>query len=161
MTRLEAAAHAARLKRSEATYWRWARAGGDFDDPESIKAFLIETERKKTNVQRYRERRGKQPKESAQPVHRRTPDSVEPPGNGELPPIGKLGAAAALERLEQAEERAHARLEAALKAGDPVDRDQRVALLLGGLLVDDHASYAVALMYRSLDCVQTLRIARA
>src|SRR5262245_66220736 len=120
MTRLEAAAYAARLKRSEATIWRWAKAGCDFDDPESIKAFLIEAERKKTNVQRYRERRGKQPKESAQPVHQRTPDSVEPSGNGELPPIGKRGAAAALERLEQAEERAHASLEAALKAGDPV-----------------------------------------
>jgi hypothetical protein len=29
------------------------------------------------------------------------------------------------------------------------DGDQRVPLLLGGLLVDDHAPYAVALMYRS------------
>ena len=29
------------------------------------------------------------------------------------------------------------------------NRDQRVALLRGGLLVDDHAPYAVTLMYRS------------
>jgi hypothetical protein len=35
-----------------------------------------------------------------------------------LPPIGKRGAAAALKRLETAEERAHARLEAALACGD-------------------------------------------
>jgi len=35
VTRLEAAAHAARLKRSEATVWRWAKAGCNFDDPES------------------------------------------------------------------------------------------------------------------------------
>jgi hypothetical protein len=39
----------------------------------------------------------------------------ESAGNGEtLPPAGKRGAAAALERLEASEERAHARLEAAL-----------------------------------------------
>jgi hypothetical protein len=120
MTRLEAAAYAARLRRSEATVWRWARAGCDFDDPESIKAFLIEAERKKTNVQRYRDRRSKQPKESTQTVRRRTPNSVEPPGNAELPPAGKKGAAAALERLEIAEERAHARLEVALTRCDPV-----------------------------------------
>jgi hypothetical protein len=58
MTRLEAAAHAPRLKRSEKTVWRWARAGCDFDNPESIKAFLIEAKRKRTNVAKARERRG-------------------------------------------------------------------------------------------------------
>jgi hypothetical protein len=43
------------------------------------------------------------------------------PSNGEtLAPIGRRGAAAALERLELAEERAHARLEAALARGEPV-----------------------------------------
>ena len=36
-----------------------------------------------------------------------------------LPPIGRQGAAAALERLEQTEERAHARLLRALDEGDP------------------------------------------
>jgi len=58
MTRLEAAAHAAPLKRSKAPVWRWARAGCDFDNPESIKAFLIEAERKKTNVRKYQEAHG-------------------------------------------------------------------------------------------------------
>jgi len=38
MTRLEAAEQAARLKRSEATGWRWAKAGCNFDDPESVRA---------------------------------------------------------------------------------------------------------------------------
>ena len=46
--------------------------------------------------------------------------AIDPAGNGGLPPIGKRGAAAALERLEQAEERAHARLETALVRRDPV-----------------------------------------
>jgi len=55
---MEAAAYAARLKRSEATIWRWAKAGCEFDNPESIKAFVIESERKKTNVQKARERQG-------------------------------------------------------------------------------------------------------
>src|SRR5262245_54584581 len=129
MTRLEAAAHAARLKRSEATVWRWARAGCDFDNPESIKAFLIEAERKKTNVQRYRERHGAPSADGTQggmkqssSAHRQvSPQTrVEPAGNGELPPPGRRGAAAALERLELAEERPHARLEAALARGEPV-----------------------------------------
>src|SRR6516164_11587706 len=56
VTRLEAAAHAARLKRSEATVWRWAKAGCNFDDPESVRAFVIRAECRKTNVQRHRER---------------------------------------------------------------------------------------------------------
>jgi hypothetical protein len=47
--------------------------------------------------------------------------SCDSAGNGDLGPIGKKGAAAALERLEQAEERAHARLEAALGHGNPVE----------------------------------------
>src|SRR5262245_26271956 len=44
----------------------------------------------------------------------------EPAGNGNLPSVGRKGAAAALERREVAEERAHARLEAALAGSDPV-----------------------------------------
>jgi hypothetical protein len=38
--------------------------------------------------------------------------------SGELPPLGRRGAAAALERLEETEERAHARLLAAMQRGN-------------------------------------------
>jgi hypothetical protein len=42
-------------------------------------------------------------------------------GNGELPPAGKKGAAAALERLELQEEKSHRRLQAAMARGNPVE----------------------------------------
>jgi hypothetical protein len=74
--------------------------------------------------------------------------AIEPLGNGEtLGPIGRRGAAAALERLEMQEERAHARLEAALARGDStaIDMAQRFWLQCSETL-------------RRLDlCVETVR----
>src|SRR5262249_45539961 len=124
MTCVEAAVYAERYKRSEATIWRWAKRGCDFKNPESVKAFLIEAERKKTNVQRYRERHGDRPDQVrsnvAETGRRYPPDIVDPPGNGDLPPAGKRGAAAALERLECQEEESHRRLVTALAGGNPI-----------------------------------------
>jgi len=134
MTCVEAAVYAERYKRSEATIWRWAKRGCDFKNPESVKAFLIEAERKKTNIQRYRERHGDRPDQVrsnvAETGRRCPPDIVDPPGNGELPPPGKRGAGAALARLEKEEERGHARLQAALASGNPVAIDAAQAYWL-------------------------------
>jgi hypothetical protein len=45
--------------------------------------------------------------------------AFNPLGNGELPPAGERGAAAALRRLETSEETAYRRLQVALEQGDP------------------------------------------
>jgi hypothetical protein len=57
-TRLEVAACAKRINRSVPTVWRWIRAGCRIDDPQSVEAFQIEMERRKTTITRSRERRG-------------------------------------------------------------------------------------------------------
>ena len=107
---------------------RWAKAaavrgmtlGCVLEDPVSVRAFQVEMERKKSNVQRVREHHGKAP---GTPAGLAT-GAFGLSGNGEaLPPPGRRGAAAALERLEIQEERAHARLEAALVRGNPVEID--------------------------------------
>src|SRR5689334_8564574 len=74
-----------------------------------VRAFQVEMERKKNNAQRVRERRsiGRQPAGDKHWVPAQTP--LESPGNGELPLRGDRGAGAALRRLEEQEERAHAR----------------------------------------------------
>jgi len=86
---------------------------------------IPERERRKTNVQRYRERHGDRldPIRSSvrETVRHLTPETSSAIGNGDLPPGGKRGAAAALERLEASEERAHARLEAALARGNAIE----------------------------------------
>jgi hypothetical protein len=81
-----------------------------------------------TNVQRTRERvdrafetaeaalNGKAAGRNGGPPTRR----IEAIGDNDLPPLGRRGAAAALERLEETEERAHARLLAAMQRGNPV-----------------------------------------
>jgi hypothetical protein len=54
-------------------------------------------------------------------VHILPPGASAPVGNGDVATPGRKGAAAALERLESAEELAHRRLEAALARGNPVE----------------------------------------
>ena len=118
-SRLEVAACAKRIGKSVPTAWRWIREGCRIDEPRSLKAFLIAKQVKRTNIEKSRERRS----ESNQKAQRISPESsanaFAAPGNGQtLPSAGKRGAAAALERLEAAEESAHRRLQAALSGGD-------------------------------------------
>ena len=75
---------------------------------------------RETNISKARKRRRDNEQKSSPAAHCRVPGAVDSAANGDLPPVQKTGAAVALQRLETAEERAHARLEAALKSGDAV-----------------------------------------
>src|ERR1700741_1937498 len=99
------------IGRSVRTLRRWRSQGCDLEDPESVAKFLREKEFLLPPVKRLHGI-GK-PGPSLQQA-----SPIPPQSNGELSPVGRRGAAAALERLESQEERAHARLELALKQGD-------------------------------------------
>ena len=121
-SQIEVNEYARKIGKSERTLWRWIKEGCNPRDPKSLREWQVRNHIRETPIERARKRRRdiEQKAQRAQPVE--VPSSFDPPGNGEdtAPPAGKRGAAAALERLEQAEERAHARLEAALARGDAV-----------------------------------------
>src|SRR6516164_7629671 len=121
-SRAELAEHSRKIGRDWRTLQRWVARGCDLGNPKAVEKFLAEAERKKTNVRRYQEARGNQPKASAdrtaKPQRR-----LEPNGNGELPAPGRRGAGAALRRLEEQGERGYARLQLALERGDPIAID--------------------------------------
>ena len=108
---------ASRLKRCERTVYRWIAEGMDIEDEQSIRTFSIGKELRKTNVKRAKERlealgvSGVSNGSGISPMRSREQD----PLFDDLPPAGRKGAAAALERLENAEERAHVRLQVALQ----------------------------------------------
>lgn len=107
---------AARLGKHERTIWRWAREGCRLEDDEAVRRFAEAKEVRRTNVQKHRERIG-----------RLAGNVSKHNGNGatELPPVGRQGAAGALARLEQSEERAYARLQAALESGERLEVEDR------------------------------------
>jgi hypothetical protein len=88
--------------KSKSTLWRWRKAGCDLSSTASIKEFLKGSHHKRSGVP------------TAEPE---TSTTVE--AESDLPPVGPKGAAAALTRLEQTEERAFARLERAIEHGNP------------------------------------------
>jgi hypothetical protein len=101
------------------TLQRWARAGCDLRSSESLNAFLTAKELRRTNVARAREKRGGNESKAATKTQTRPEKRSDPIGNGDaLGPVGERGAGAALRRLEEQEERAPARLQLALEAGD-------------------------------------------
>jgi hypothetical protein len=103
---------------SGTTLWRWASQGCDLRSHASVQTWIEKNRLRETNVTKSKRRRDHESdKYLSVPVRRR---AVTLAAMGDLPPIGKKGAAAALERLEASEERAHARLEAALVRGDPI-----------------------------------------
>jgi hypothetical protein len=122
-SRVEVAACAKRVNRSAPTVWRWIKEGCRIDDAASLEAFRIQMKRKKTNIAKARERRGKEQKapaagQSVRPgVHIVPPGAFEPNGNGD-PPVDRRGAPATLLRLEFQEASAYSRLEAALARGN-------------------------------------------
>ena len=126
-SRAELGRHSEKIGRGWRTLLRWAARGCDLNDPESVAKFLAEAERKKTNVRRYQEARGNQPKAPAA--------STDKPQRGlepnELPTPGRRGAGAALRRLEEQEERGYARLQLALSSGDPIAIDAAQTYWLG------------------------------
>jgi hypothetical protein len=107
---------AARLEKSERTVWRWVGQGCDLASERSIREFAAWKRLRKTNVQKAREKL-----EAAFTVSNGSRASGEAQFedlfSGKLPPLGRRGAAAALERLGEAEERAHARMLVAMERG--------------------------------------------
>jgi hypothetical protein len=118
-SKVEITEYSHRIGKSVPTLWRWVRQGCDLRDPKSVREWQVRNEIRKTNIQRAQERkRDKEHGESPRDAQDKPQTHSEPAGKVTLAPAGRKGAAAALERLETAEERAHARLEAALVRGD-------------------------------------------
>jgi hypothetical protein len=118
-SKVEITEYSRKIGKSVPTLWRWVRQGCDLRDPKSVREWVTRNTIRKTNISKARKRR-RDNEEKAQRTFPVPPSNAfEFTGNGHLPPPGKRGAAAALERLETAEERAQARLQAALERGDP------------------------------------------
>ncbi len=119
---------AAQLGKGERTIWRWISQGLDISSPGSVQQFAVGKQLRRSNFERSRERverafasvagtgTGAGPKAKGSGGGGRLGFLI---GAGDLPVPGRRGAAAALERLEAAEERAHARLLAGMAKGDP------------------------------------------
>jgi hypothetical protein len=126
-SQIEIAEYSRRIGKSVPTLWRWIRQGCDLRDPRSVREWQTRNEIRKTNIARARERRGKKSGDTdvgclgGRQIKPQT--GSEPVSNGELPPAGRKGAAAALERLECQEEEAHRRLVVALAHGNPAEID--------------------------------------
>lgn len=135
---------AGRLGKSERTVWYWIAQGCDIANEESVRQFSEGKRLRRSNVQKSQDklkaafdnnedwRKGPaddstnaEDAQAEKAMHRPAPR-----GNGRqaqfrdffnvpLPPPGRRGAAAALERLEETEERAHARLLLAIERGNP------------------------------------------
>jgi hypothetical protein len=113
------------------TLQRWAAEGCRLEDPQSLKAFLTAKELRRTNIARSRERRridrsigtGHNKKRRVSAKRDGAPQGrSEAVGNGEtLPNLGKTGAGHTLRRLEEEEQRAYARMQAALERGNPIE----------------------------------------
>jgi hypothetical protein len=135
---------AGRLGKSERTVWYWIAQGCDIENEESVRQFSEGKRLRRSNVQKGEEKLKaafennedwrKRPADDSPNADDRQAEKafVRAPksGNGRqaqfrdffnvpLPPPGRKGAAAALERLEDTEERAHARLILAMEKGNP------------------------------------------
>jgi hypothetical protein len=115
-TRLEIFKHSQRIGKSVRTLRRWVARGCDLNDADSVGRFLEANKLRETNIEKSRRRRGvSNTGKAAEPF--------ETPGNGELPPAGRKGAAATLQRLEHQEEESFRRLQSALQGGDRFEID--------------------------------------
>src|ERR1700693_3441018 len=99
--------------RSVGTIWRWARQGCDLNSPASINEYL-EGNRLRQHANLIRKANTESVETGTKLVDEANPDL----DRIELGPIGKRGAAAALQRLEAIEERSHARLLQAVENGN-------------------------------------------
>lgn len=110
---------ARRLGKGERTIWRWVSEGCDLESERSIRAFAEGKELRKSNIQKGRERRAALNGSNGSGAHTPERPVLDRLLSGDLPAPGARGAAAALQRLEQAEERAYARLLQAMDRGTP------------------------------------------
>jgi hypothetical protein len=114
MKTLQVKSVADRLGKHPATVWRWIARGCDIDSEDSIQQFLSSDKRRR-NPQPIPTPTTESVETGSKLVDEATPDLNQM----ELGPVGKRGAAAALQRLEEIEERAHARLMRAIEIGNP------------------------------------------
>ena len=111
-----------KVGRSWRTLQYWASQGCDLNDPESLQRFQAEKNRKRTNVQKFRERRGIAQGASAG-AQLRESGTFEPQANGDSVATGRRGAQHTLARLEQQEQESFCRLQRALQTGDRFEID--------------------------------------
>lgn len=104
---------AKQTSRSCRTIWKWKSEGCDLSDPASINTFS-EGNQLRQNANLVRKGKTKSAETGTKLVDEATPDL----DLIELGPVGRRGAAAALQRLEQIEERAFARLSRAIEHGN-------------------------------------------
>jgi hypothetical protein len=118
MKTLQVKSLADRLGKHPATVWRWIQRGCNIDSEDSIQQFLSGKKRRRNpNTVRKPKKENTSAGSVADPQesqHEPAPDL----NSIELPAAGRRGAAAALARLEEVEERAHARLMRAIEHGD-------------------------------------------
>jgi hypothetical protein len=120
-SQIEIREYALKLGKGERTLQRWVSQGCNLRDPKSVREWVTRNEIRQTPMERARRRRRDEAQKAAATPHVITTERVSVPTNGELPPAGRKGAAAALERLESAEESAHRRLQAALSRGNAIE----------------------------------------
>ena len=94
------------------TIRRWVKQGCDLNSPASINEYL-QGNKLRQHPNTIRKSKGVQNLDTPEP------DPDPDLSQTELGPIGKRGAAAALQRLEEIEERAHARLIQTIEIGNP------------------------------------------
>jgi hypothetical protein len=98
-SRIEVSEYARKVGKTERTLWRWIKQGCNPRDPKSLREWQVRNQIRETPIERARKRRRDNESHNI-PFSAGPQTSCDQPGNGELPPIGKKGAAAALERLE-------------------------------------------------------------
>jgi hypothetical protein len=122
-SRAEIAEFEKKIGKSRATLFRWAKQGCDLRSENSVHAWIERNRLRETNIAKSRRRRGFTQKVSSN-VPPQASGAFKSQSNGQiLGPPGKLGAGAALVRLEKEEEQGYRRLEAALANGNAVAID--------------------------------------
>src|SRR6516165_12173897 len=118
---VEVAEYSKRIGKSVPTLWRWIRQGCNLRDDKSVREWVTRNTIRETNISKARKRRRDNEQKAQRASDVSAPSSLDHPGNGELPPIGKKGAQHALARLEAQEAESHTRLQAALARRNPVE----------------------------------------
>ena len=119
-TAVEIAEYGRKLDRSRSTLFKWVREGCNLRDDKSVREWVTRNTIRETNISKARKRRRDNEQKTQRTSTSSPPGAFEPTGNGDLPPAGAKGAAAALQRLESQEEENHRRLVAALARGEPI-----------------------------------------